>query len=220
MRIKICGIRTPEDGLAAAQLGADAIGVLVGQAHPSPDFISAAAARRILQGLPPLVSGVLVSHVSDPALLSALIQEVRPAAVQIHSPMAVDDVAQVRRNHPGLTLLKAVHIHHEPPLAFVHRYAAVVDGVVADSCNPDSGQVGGTGLTHDWQHSAALVKQSSVPLLLAGGLNADNVAAAIAQVQPWGVDVNSGVKTADGRQCRERMAQFITAVRAAANSIA
>ena len=58
-----------------------------------------------------------------------------------------------------------------------------------------------------------------MPLLLAGGLNAANVAAAIAQVQPWGVDVNSGVKTADGRQCRERMAQFITAVRAAANSI-
>lgn len=213
MRVKICGIRCRDDALAAAELGADAVGVLVGQSHPSPDFVSAPEARAILAALPPFVSGVLVSHISDPMGLSALINDVRPGVVQIHSPMAVDDVTLLRDLHPGVTLLKAVHINGESPLDVVRRYAAVVDGVVADSWNPSSGQVGGTGLPHDWTVSAAVVAQTSVPLLLAGGLNSRNVAEAIGQVKPWGVDVNSGVKGANGFQCRERMARFITAVR-------
>ena len=220
MRIKICGIRSRNDALTAAQLGADAVGVLVGQAHPSPDFVSAADARSILEVLPPFVSGVLVSHVSDPEQLSALIHDVRPAAVQIHSPMTVQAVTEVRQRHPGLTLLKAVHMNAEAPLEDVRRYAAIVDGVVADSCNPASGQVGGTGLTHDWSLTATVVKQSPIPLLLAGGLRPENVSAAIHQVRPWGVDVNSGVKTNDGRQCPERMAQFIAAVRGSGTSVA
>lgn len=209
MRVKICGIRRPEDALAAAQLGADAVGVLVGQVHPSTHFISAANARAILAMLPPFVSGVLVSHLSEPSELLALIDEVHPAAVQIHSPMAVDAVAQVRRLHPGLTLIKAVHCEQGNAVALVERYAAVVDGVVADSSNPSTGQVGGTGLTHDWTKTARLVQQSPTPVLLAGGLNPSNVQQAIATVNPWGVDVNSGVKGSDGFQCLERMAQFI-----------
>ena len=209
MRVKICGIRRPDDALAAAQLGADAVGVLVGQLHPSAHFVSTADARAILSTLPPFVSGVLVSHLSEPSALLALINQVRPAAVQIHSPMAVDAVAQVRRLHPGLTLIKAVHCDQADPVALVERYAAVVDGVVADSSNPSTGQVGGTGLTHDWNQTARLVQQSSTPVLLAGGLNPDNVRQAIARVNPWGVDVNSGVKGTDGFQCLKRMAEFI-----------
>lgn len=209
MHVKICGVRRPDDGLAAAKLGADAVGVLVGQVHPSAHFVNAADARAILAMLPPFVSGVLVSHLSEPSELLALIDQVRPTAVQIHSPMAVDAVAQVRHLHPGLTLIKAVHCEQGNPMALVERYAAVVDGVVADSSNPSTGQVGGTGLTHDWDQTARLVQQSSTPVLLAGGLNPDNVRQAIARVNPWGVDVNSGVKGSDGFQCLKRMAQFI-----------
>lgn len=220
MRVKICGIRRRDDALEAARLGADAVGVLVGQNHPSAHFVSAAEARAILEVLPPFVSGVLVSHVTDPAELKELIEQVKPAAVQIHSTMALEDVAQVRRLHPGLSLLKSVHINGQAPFDVIRGYAPVVDGLVADSLNPTTGQVGGTGLTHDWSTTATLAKQTEVPMLLAGGLTPQNVAEAIRQVQPWGVDVNSGVKAADGFQCRQRMAEFISAVRHAAPPVA
>ena len=169
MRVKICGIRRRDDALEAARLGADAVGVLVGQNHPSAHFVSAAEARAILEVLPPFVSGVLVSHVTDPAELKELIEQVKPAAVQIHSTMALEDVAQVRRLHPGLSLLKSVHINGQAPFDVIRGYAPVVDGLVADSLNPTTGQVGGTGLTHDWSTTATLAKQTEVPMLLAGG---------------------------------------------------
>ncbi len=88
-----------------------------------------------------------------------------------------------------------------------------MDGFVADSCNPAKGQVGGTGLTHDWRISAELVERSAKPLWLAGGLTPNNVAAAIEQVKPWGVDVNSGVKGPDGFKHPQRPQAFIQAAK-------
>ena len=213
VKVKICGIRRREDAWLAVDQGADAIGVLVGQHHPSPDFITAEEASAILRHLPPFVSGVLVSHVESAKELLELIQQVQPAAVQLHSPMPPDHVAAVRRRHPALRLLKVVHANSSDPLATVRAYAGLVNGVVADSCNPATGQVGGTGLTHDWSVSARLVRDCGLPLILAGGLTPTNVAAAIAQVGPWGVDVNSGVKGDDGFKSAPRLTEFIRRAR-------
>jgi len=213
VKVKICGIRRREDAWLAVDRGADAIGVLVGQQHPSPDFISAEEASAILRTLPPFVSGVLVSHHDNPKDLLALIEQVRPAAVQIHSPMTPDHVAAVRRRHPALTLLKVVHANGAHPLATIRSYRGLVNGVVADSCNPSTGQVGGTGVPHDWNVSAELVQKSGLPLLLAGGLSSTNVADAIALVRPWGVDVNSGVKGDDGFKSASRLTEFIDRAR-------
>ena len=99
------------------------------------------------------------------------------------------------------------------PLETIQLYGDLVDGFVADSCNPATGQVGGTGLTHDWRISAELVERSAKPLWLAGGLTPDNVAAAIEQVKPWGVDVNSGVKGPDGFKHPQRLQAFIQAAK-------
>jgi phosphoribosylanthranilate isomerase len=209
MRVKVCGIRRLADGLLAAQLGADAIGVLVGQSHPSGDFITAGAAASILRALPPFVSGVLVSHWSDPTALLALITRVRPAALQLHSGIPVEAVRQLRQARPELTLLKAVHINQGNPLETLTAYGDLVDGFVADSCNPATGQVGGTGLTHDWAITAELVQRQGTPVLLAGGLTPANVADAIRRVRPYGVDVNSGVKGADGFKDGALLEQFI-----------
>jgi len=209
VKVKICGIRRREDAWLAVDQGADAIGVLVGQHHPSPDFITAEEASAILRHLPPFVSGVLVSHVESAKELLELIQQVQPAAVQLHSPMSPDHVAAVRRCHPALTLLKVVHANGPDPLTTLRAYSELVNGVVADSCNPSTGQVGGTGVPHDWSVSAELVRHCGLPLILAGGLTPTNVAAAIAQVGPWGVDVNSGVKGDDGFKSARRLKEFI-----------
>jgi phosphoribosylanthranilate isomerase len=209
MRVKICGIRRVADGLLAAQLGADAIGVLVGQSHPSDDFITADVAASILRALPPFVSGVLVSHWIDPAALLELIIQVRPAALQLHSAISAEAVRQLRQARPELTLLKALHINHGNPLETISAYGDLVDGFVADSCNPATGQVGGTGLPHDWAITAELVQGQASPVLLAGGLTPANVAAAIGRVAPYGVDVNSGVKGVDGFKDGALLEQFI-----------
>lgn len=213
MRVKICGVRRPEDGQLAARLGADAIGVLVGQEHPSGDFVAPQQAAAILRALPPLVSGVLVSHWSDAEALLDLVAQVQPAVLQLHSPIDPEAVAILRAARPGLQLLKALHINQADPLGQALPLAALVDGFVADSCNPATGQVGGTGLTHDWSLTARLVGQLPRPLLLAGGLTPINVAGAIAAVRPWGVDVNSGVKGADGFKDAALLEAFIRAAK-------
>jgi phosphoribosylanthranilate isomerase len=211
--VKICGVRRPEDARVAVELGADAVGVLVGQSHPSGDFIQPSSAAAILQSLPKQVCGVLVSHLENPIALLELIEVIRPGALQIHSPMEPDGVQQLRRARPDLLLHKAVHSNIGNPLETIQLYGDLVDGFVADSCNPATGQVGGTGLTHDWRISAELVKRSAKPLWLAGGLTPDNVAAAIEQVKPWGVDVNSGVKGPGGFKHPQRLQAFIQAAK-------
>lgn len=215
VRVKICGVRRPEDALLAAELGADAIGVLVGQRHPSGDFIDPDLAKTILQALPDSVCGVLVSHLEDPGALLELIEQVQPRALQIHSAMGAAAVKQIRRARPDLLLHKAVHVSNGNPLETIRPYADLVDGFVSDSCNPLTGQVGGTGLTHDWGLSAQLAQSTQLPLWLAGGLTAGNVSEAIARVQPYGVDVNSGVKGADGFKDRLRLQSFMEQLMAA-----
>jgi phosphoribosylanthranilate isomerase len=218
VRVKICGVRRPEDARLALELGADAVGVLVGQSHPSSDFIQPARAAAILRELPRHVCGVLVSHLEHPLALLELIDRIRPGALQIHSGMQPEAVQQIRRARPELLLSKAVHCNIGNPLETIQRYSHLVDGFVADSCNPATGQMGGTGVTHDWSISADLMKQTPVPLWLAGGLTPDNVAAAIQEVNPWGVDVNSGVKGPDGFKHPQRLQAFIQAAKGYASS--
>ena len=219
MRIKICGIRRRADALLAARLGADAIGVLVGKVHPSSDFISPDQAADILEELPPFVSGVLVSHLPDAEALLQLIERVKPQAVQLHSEIPPEEVKQLRRTQPGLTVLKAIHIRGRNPLKAMVPYSGLVDGVVADSINPLTGQVGGTGLIHDWSVTAELANRLPIPLLLAGGLTDRNVGAAIRRVKPYGVDVNSGVKARDGFKDPRLLERFIQAVRGSVDRV-
>jgi phosphoribosylanthranilate isomerase len=220
-RVKICGVRSVGDGRLAAAAGADAIGVLVGQVHPSDDFVSVGEAAAILAALPPLVSGVLVSHLEDPASLLALAQRSGARTVQVHGAMDIAGLAWLRRQAEqpgsGLRILRAVPVMGRAAIEAALAVAPLVDAVVADTANPRTGQVGGTGIVHDWQLSAELRARLPVPLILAGGLTAANVGEAIARVRPYAVDVNSGVKGADGFKDPQRLRAFLNAVRRAAD---
>jgi phosphoribosylanthranilate isomerase len=100
-------------------------------------------------------------------------------------------------------------------LDYGHRFAGVVDALLLDSRNAGTGQMGGTGLVHDWRVSAKIVQRSRLPVVLAGGLTPENVAAAVMQVRPFGVDVNSGVKAAaQRRKDVERMREFVRRAKA------
>jgi phosphoribosylanthranilate isomerase len=210
MYVKICGIRRQEDALIAAELGADAIGLLVGQRHNSPDFISATVARDISRALPPWLEAVLVTHVEALDELERLLQESEIRTVQLHSEIAPSSVERFRGRLPNLKIFKSVPVISADSVAYPEAFRTLVDGFVLDSINVATNQVGGTGKTHDWSVSRQIVmRYPKVPIILAGGLNSENVRSAIEYVHPFGVDVNSGTKAPDGFKDPRKMEAFI-----------
>ena len=210
MYVKICGIRRQEDALLAAELGPDAIGLLVGQKHNSPDFISATVARDISRALPPSVEAVLVTHIKEIDELERLLQESEITTVQLHSEIAPSSVESLRGRLPHLKIFKSVSVISADSVAYPEAFEQLVDGFVLDSINLATNQVGGTGKTHDWSVSRQIVmRYPEVPIILAGGLNSENVRSAIECVRPFGVDVNSGTKAADGFKDPRKMEAFI-----------
>ena len=210
MYVKICGIRRQEDALIATELGADAIGLLVGQKHNSPDFVSATVARDISRALPPSVEAVLVTHVEDVDELERLLQQSEITTIQLHSEIAPSSVERLRGRLPHLKIFKSVSVISADSVAYPEAFTELVDGLVLDSVNVATNQVGGTGKTHDWSVSRQIVmRYPEVPIILAGGLNSENVRSAIEQVRPFGVDVNSGTKAADGFKDPRKMEAFI-----------
>jgi len=210
MYVKICGIRRQEDALIAAELGADAIGLLVGQGHNSPDFISANVARDIFRALPPSVKAVLVTHVKDVDELERLLQESEITTIQLHSEIAPSSVEGLRGRLPHLKIFKSVSVISADSIVYPEAFEQLVDGFVLDSVNVATNQVGGTGKTHDWSVSRQIVmRYPEVPIILAGGLNSENVRSAIESVRPFGVDVNSGTNASDGFKDPRKMEAFI-----------
>jgi len=210
MYVKICGIRRQQDALIAAKLGADAIGLLVGQRHNSPDFISATVARDIARALPSSVEAVLVTHIKEIDELERMLQESEIRTIQLHSEIAPSSVERLRGRLPNLKIFKSVNIISADSVAYPEAFEKLVDGFVLDSINVATDQVGGTGKTHDWSVSRQIVmRYPKVPIILAGGLNSENVRSAIEHVRPFGVDVNSGTKAPDGFKDPRKMEAFI-----------
>ena len=210
MYVKICGIRRHEDALIAAELGVDAIGLLVGQRHNSPDFISVAVAREISRNLPPSVEAVLVTHITEVDEIERLLRQSGITTIQLHSEITADSVANLRARFPDLKIFKSVHVISADSVADPEAFRKVVDGFVLDTINVATDQVGGTGKTHDWSISQKIVtRYPEIPIILAGGLNSENVRSAIEYVHPFGVDVNSGTKAPDGFKDTRKMEEFI-----------
>jgi len=210
MYVKICGIRRSEDALLASQCGADAVGLLVGQRHMSPDFISAAVAREISRTLPPSVEAVLVTHITEVDEIDRLLRQSGIRAVQLHSEITADSVANLRTRFPDLKVFKSVHVISAESVRYPEGFNKVVDGFVLDTINVATDQVGGTGNIHDWSISQKIVERfPDIPIILAGGLNSKNVRSAIVSVHPFGVDVNSGTKGSDGFKDARKMREFI-----------
>ncbi len=185
-RVKICGITRIEDALAAAELGADAIGLVFFE--KSPRHLGLAQARAIARALPPFVTTVALFVDPAPAEVEAVLEAVGPDLLQFHGAEAPAFCRQFRRPY-----LKAVRVRPETDLL---QYAAAYDearGLLLDAYV--EGAEGGTGHRFDWD----LIPESLPrPIVLAGGLTPDNVAQAVRQVRPWAVDVSSGVEAAKG----------------------
>lgn len=213
MRVKVCGISRVEDALAAAEAGADAVGCLVGLEHGSPDRVEPATARAVFSVLPPFVSKVLVTHRIKLGEVSDLVRETGATVVQLHGDFPLVAIPALREAVPYVSIVKCVHVTGEDSVAAARAAARVADAVLLDT--KVRGRIGGTGKTHDWSISARIVEASSKPVILAGGLNPDNVADAIARVRPYGVDANSGTRGTGGSKDHAKLRAFVANARAA-----
>jgi phosphoribosylanthranilate isomerase len=186
-RVKICGITTPEDAIAAAEAGAAAIGILCWPG--SPRFVERARARAIVQALPPFVGavGVFVNQVDEAEDLAAALGL---AAVQFHG----DETPASYRGFP-LPIIKAIAVRDQ---SSVDEALAVPGDVTVLLDADDRAQRGGTGRVVDWTIAAAIARRRRT--ILSGGLSDHNAAAAIAAVAPYAIDVSSGVESAPGRK--------------------
>jgi phosphoribosylanthranilate isomerase len=202
-RIKCCGMTRVDDALLAVRLGADAIGVVI--TARSRRSVSIAQARDIVRAMPPFVGTVALLMDDDAALVRDVIDVVQPALLQFHGSETDAWCAQF-----GRPFLKAIAMGEgAEALArlndFPHAIGLLLDG-------HGLGEPGGSGKTFDWSLMPATTAQ---PLILAGGLHAGNVEAAIREARPWAVDVASGIESAPGIKDPQKLAAFIQAVRMA-----
>jgi len=199
MKVKICGIKTETDVYAVIKAGADAAGFLVGQVHASSDFILPSTAARLAELLTPYITPVIVTHMSDAESVLDIVKKTEIITLQLHGNSSLDDVRKISDSLPkNGKIIYAVHVIKGKIVPNPEELYPFIDAVLLDSYDMATGQVGGTGQIHDWKLSAEMVRNSPVPVILAGGLNPDNVADAVKIVKPYGVDANSGLKNPDG----------------------
>jgi phosphoribosylanthranilate isomerase len=201
-RIKICGITRREDAELAVAYGADAVGFVFWSG--SPRHVTPETAAAIARSLPPFVSRVGVFVNAAAADVERIVRIAGLDVAQLHGDEAVD-----RYRDLGARIVKAVTLESDDDVARVmtlpHEVMPLVDAV-------DRQRRGGTGRLADWERAARLAARR--PLMLAGGLTPSNVDDAIRTVQPWAIDVSSGVEVSPGIKSREKLAALIARVRA------
>ena len=205
VRVKICGITRKEDLDVAAAAGADAIGFVVGVAS-SPRNLSLSEAERLIRQVPLFVKSVLVTvprSIDD----FAAYKKLNPDVIQIHGDN-LHAAESIRLKLPNTMLIRGVNAHVANDLDAVSKASKLFDAVLLDSFV--EGRYGGTGVVHDWELSKR-VKQviQPKPLILAGGLNPENVAEAVRTVEPYAVDVSSGVEQQPGIKSHKKIVEFI-----------
>lgn len=214
MKVKLCGIRNEEDIAVAVSAGADAIGFLIGQVHPSPDFILVSTAVRLVKTLPPFITPVIVTHIKSVEEIIEMVTRTGIRTVQLYGKNSIEELEELREKLPvGSKLIYATHIIDNNIEDGLEDKLPFLDALILDSFSKDDGRVGGTGKTHNWSISAKIVENFDIPVILAGGLKIDNVESAINKVQPYGVDANSSLKNIEGFRDLEKCKEFVNIVR-------
>ncbi len=211
-RVKICCMGSTGEADMAIAAGADAIGLV--SAMPSgPGPIDETLICEVAAYVPRSVGTFLLTCLTSAEEIIA--QHGRCLTTTIQLVDEIEDGAheKLREALPGIRLVQVIHVAGPESIDEARAVEPLVDAILLDSGNPKLAVkvLGGTGRTHDWSVSAQLVAAVEVPVFLAGGLRAENVAAAIQQVRPYGVDVCSGVRTG-GRLDSEKLHAFIAAV--------
>jgi len=208
----------PDDGAMVAELGADQIGVVVGERGTVWDEVDFEAANAIFGAIKTGTTKVALTLSSQTSEIETVIRAVHFDVLHVAAGVdgvQADQVADLKRRHPGLRVIRTIPVTGPEAALAAKAFEDVADYLVLDSRDPDTMSVGATGRRHDWAISAKIVVTVRTPVILAGGLSPDNVREAIRTVRPWGVDSNTLTSRADDptRKDPERVRRFIEAAR-------
>ncbi len=195
-RIKICCIANEREAFAAIAAGAAAVG-LVGAMPSGPGPISDEEICRIARVVPPPVATFLLTSEQSAEAIVRHHNRTQTNTIQIVDELGERDYERIRRALPNVKIVQVIHVIDEKSIDEALEIAESVDAILLDSGNPNLQikELGGTGRRHDWRLSRKIVETCGKPVFLAGGLNSENVREAIEIVQPFGLDLCSGVRT-------------------------
>ena len=211
-RVKICCISSPDEAAIAIREGADALG-LVGPMPSGPGVIDDDLISEIVDSVPPPVATFLLTSETQSEKIVHHARRCRTDTLQLVDEVGGDAFAIIRAALPSRRIVQVIHVEDEGTIEVAKAGAALADALLLDSGKPSAQvkEIGGTGRTHDWEVSRAIVEASPCPVFLAGGLKPDNIGEAIRIVRPFGVDLCNGVRT-DGRLDAEKLRAFIDEV--------
>jgi phosphoribosylanthranilate isomerase len=212
VRVKICCISNEQESADAISFGASAIG-LVGKMPSGPGPISDEEIFKIARTVPPPIATFLLTSEQTPQGIVEHHLRTRTNTIQIVDELEGRDYDTIKTQLPNVKLVQVIHVVDESSVDEACELAEHVDAILLDSGNPKlvMKELGGTGRKHDWKLSRRIVETCGRPVFLAGGLNAGNVREAIETVQPFGVDLCSGVRS-DGKLDLRKLEQFFNAV--------
>ena len=213
-RVKICCISSVEEANLAIRYGASALG-LVPDMPSGPGVLAEGMIAQVAAIVPPAVSSFLVTSKVDTLGIIAQQRRLGVNTVQIGDHLLSGSCDDLRQALPGIAIVQVIHVTDKESIEEALSVAPHAHGLLLDSGNPsqDIKKLGGTGRIHSWEISRQIRELVDVPVFLSGGLTADNVVDAIQQVQPFGVNVCSGVRT-DGKLDEIKLAQFFSQVEA------
>jgi len=201
-RVKICGVTDGADRDAVVAAGADAVGIIHGVPVDTPREVDEETAETLAGGVPPFVTSVLVTMPTTVQEAVRRTDRIEPDAVQVHDGLSPAELGALDSR---ITQDIVAVVEGDAPA--IEDYASHADALLVDSVDADGG--GGTGETHDWERTRDLVDSLDVPVVLAGGLTPENVAEAVETVEPFAVDVASGVESAGGKKDHDAVDRFV-----------
>ncbi|HSU90299.1 MAG TPA: phosphoribosylanthranilate isomerase [Sporolactobacillaceae bacterium] len=214
MIVQIYSMISVADAVATAEAGADLIGVVIAEPGVVAEAISAETARAALAAIRPRARGVALSLSDDRDEICAMVDAVRPDVLHIVArEIEPEDCAWIRTRIAPVMLLRAIAVRAGETLTEADAHQECADYLMLDSGAKNIPSLGATGETHDWSVSKTIVERSRIPVILAGGLSAENVGDAIAAVKPWGVDsfTHTDVPGQRGKKDPARVRAFIAA---------
>ena len=212
--VKLCSIKSKGDLNVVIKACPDAAGFLVGQTHNSTDFISPDKAKELASVLPKNIKPILVTHLSKAEEIFNLVMKTGIKTIQLHGNSNIKQIIDLRNQLDNkCELIYVIHANAEFSVNDINEIIPYIDMILIDSCDLNNDRVGGTGIVHDWEISSGIVKLTNIPVILAGGLNINNLQQAIQKVKPFGVDVNSGVKDTHGYRSKKLCQEFVKIAR-------
>ena len=195
-RVKICCISSTDEAKMAISYGASALG-LVANMPSGPGVISDEMILSIAKIVPPSVSTFMLTSETSAEQIITHHKRTLTNTIQIVDELKEGTYEAIRKALPAIKIVQVIHVNDEKTIDEAVKLSTFVDALLLDSGNPNLAikELGGTGRVHNWALSKKIVEQSKVPVFLAGGLTADNVRQAIEEVQPFGLDLCSGVRT-------------------------